>query len=102
MRRNTTPTHTLTVEGIDLTGANDVWVTYGSERSAVTIKDPTVAYDDETTTITVTLTEAQTSQLLGESVEVQVNYVLDGAHYATDIATVELGRNLLREAMLDA
>lgn len=111
MRRNTTPTQVLIVDGIDLTEATEVWVTYKTNTRKMTIKDPVVTYTGgETTeqgtteghtTIEVTLTETQTASLSAGTARVQVNFVLGGKHCATDIASFPVPDNLLEERMLD-
>lgn len=99
MRRYTTPTHTLTIEGVDLTEAK-VWVTYENVKGRFTVDDASVSCDDDVTTIEVTLTEKQTASLSAGSAKVQVNWVLGDRRGATDIKTVKVLENLLEKELL--
>lgn len=96
MRRWTTPTHTIRVKGIDLTGA-DVWVTYTQGAKTLEVANPQAAYDGEDTSLEVELTQAQTAGFSTYApVEVQVNWVTrDGKRDATAIKTVAVERNNL-------
>lgn len=99
MRRYTTPTHTLTIEGVDLTEAK-VWVTYENVKGSFTIDDAVVTFDDDVTTIEASLTEKQTASLSTGNAKVQVNWVLEGRRGATDIKTVKVLDNLLERELL--
>lgn len=99
MRRYTTPTHVLTVEGVDLTGAR-VWVTYENATGNFTVEDADVAPDGEDSVVTVTLTEAQTASLSTGRAKVQVNWTLGGRRCATEVKTVEVTENLLGRELL--
>ena len=99
MRRYTTPTLELVVEGVDLT-AMSVWVTIEQHRRKVTIDQPDTDCDGEDTTILVPLSQEQTSAMKVGSARVQVNWT-DGHGYrnATEIATVDVEENLLQEVL---
>lgn len=99
MRRYTTPTHTLTVEGVDLTGAK-VWVTYENATGRFSVTDMDVSLDGENTVIEVTLTEAQTSSLSTGKAKVQVNWTINGKRCATEVKTIRVLENLLEEELL--
>lgn len=100
MRRYTTPTHTLTVEGADLTGAS-IWVTYeGSAGNTFTVTDMDVTLDGEDTVLEITLTEEQTASLATGKARVQVNWTNGGRRAATVIRTVKVTENLLEKDLL--
>lgn len=102
MIRYTTPTVTLTVEGVDLT-AQEVYVTFQQRNRTLTIQSPSMELSGEDTVITVPLTQVQTGGMSEGTASVQVNW-LDGQGHrdATTIGTVEVGRNLLAEVVEDA
>lgn len=96
MRRWTTPTHELVVEGVDLTGC-DVYVDYkqGSRTRRVKCEPE---YDGSDTVLEVTWTQEQSAVFKPGEVEVQVNWITEaGDRDATKIATFEATRNLLNE-----
>lgn len=91
----TTPTHTHTVKGIDLTGY-DVYVSYKQGRREIDVKADEVAFDGNDTTITVSLTQPQTGQFREGSVSVQVNWVTaDQKRDAVKVKSVEVDENLM-------
>lgn len=107
MRRYTTPTETLVVEGIDLTGY-DVRVTFRQGGRQLTVTDPTIEvltgqgeqHDRTDTKLTFTLTQAQTGAFQHGVCEVQVNWISsDGARDATEIKQVPVPANLLAEVI---
>lgn len=103
MRRYTTPTLTLVVEGIDIT-ACDVYVTLRQGKRLLTLTDPemeTEVVEQRTDTkLTVTLTQEQTALFEAVPVDVQVNYISsDGARDATEVKRVEVWPNLLQEVI---
>ena len=105
MRQYTTPTIQLLVKGVDLTAADDVWVTFADRTRAIilTLDSPTVAASGDDTQVSVTLTQAQTAQFIANTLsDVQVNWMDDSARYATDIASVNVYENLLKEILPNA
>lgn len=103
MRRYTTPTLTIIVEGIDLT-AMDVRVTLKQGKRSLTISDPemeTVSEEGRTDTkLDVTLTQEQTALFEAVPCKVQVNFIdQDGARDATECKTVDVWPNLLPEVI---
>lgn len=97
MRRYTTPTVELVIEGIDLTGC-EVYVTLSQQGSEITttIGDGDMAYDGEDTTITVAYTQEETARLTEGRAKVQVNWLdSNGARNCSSIATVQVTGNLL-------
>lgn len=101
MRRFTTPTLTITVEGVDLT-AQEVMVTFQQRNRTLTVERPAMELVDGDTVISVPLTQLQTGGFAEGSAEVQVNW-LDGHGHrdATTIGAVQVERNLLAEVVDD-
>lgn len=105
MRQYTTPTMQLLVKGVDLTAADDVWVTFADRARAITLtKDsPTVAASGSDTSVSVTLTQAETAQFIQNTLcDGQVNWMKDGLRYATDIVSISVYENLLKEILPNA
>lgn len=100
IRKWTSPTQELTVEGIDLTSA-DVYVTFqqGDETLTFSGEDITVAYEDPDTVITVHLTQEQTGVFTNKAILVQVNWVQDGERDATDIVWFNPTENLYKRVI---
>ena len=102
----TTPTITLTVEGVDIS-ANDIYVSLEQGPLELTktgndIIVTTDTHDQVTDTIIkLTLTQEESAAFnFGKSVSVQVNYISsDGVRDATEIKTVSVMRNLLDEVI---
>ena len=101
MRRFTTPTLTITVEGVDLT-AQEVMVTFQQRSRTLTVEQPTMALVDGDTVISVPLTQLQTGGFAEGSAEVQVNWLDGNGHRdATTIGAIQVERNLLDEVVED-
>lgn len=98
MIRYTTPSLTMTVKDVDLTGEH-VWVTIADRGLSVkvTIDNPTVVLSGDDSVITVSLTQKQTALFpAGIKVFAQVNYMtLLGVRHATSINEIEVHQNLL-------
>lgn len=102
MRRYTTPTMELVVQGIDLT-ASDVYVTMRQQGRELTIENADVALDGEDTIITFSLTQEQSATFREGRARLQVNWLdADGRRNATNIAAVEVAGNLLERTVGDA
>lgn len=101
MRRYTTPTVTVEVEGVDLTSST-VLVTFQQRSNRLTVEGPTMTLQDEDTIISVPLSQLQTGGFAEGSVEVQVNW-LDGYGHrnATTVGAIQVERNLLAEVVED-
>lgn len=101
MRRYTTPTVTVEVEGVDLT-ASTVLVTFQQRNNRLTVEGPSMALQGEDTIISVPLSQLQTGGFAEGSVEVQVNW-LDGYGHrdATTVGAIQVERNLLAEVVAD-
>ena len=99
MIRYTTPTITLTVEGVDLT-TSTVLVTFQQRSNRLTVEGPSMALQGEDTVISIPLSQLQTGGFSEGSVEVQVNW-LDGYGHrdATTVAAIQVECNLLAEVV---
>ena len=105
MKRYTTPTHEIIIEGISLVDCN-VYVTYKQGSNVLTFSNDDISLEEETkdetvnTIIAIHMTQDQTA-LFDEHgiIEVQVNWTQDGERNATDIALCKVERNLLSEVI---
>lgn len=99
MRRFTTPTVTVEVEGVDLT-TSTVLVTFQQRSNRLTVEGPTMALQGEDTIISIPLSQLQTGGFAEGGVEVQVNW-LDGYGHrdATTVGAIQVERNLLAEVV---
>ena len=105
MRRGTTPTVSLTVSNddgtpCDLTGASN-YVTFEEVGTGYELTksgaDLDVSFDDDVTTIDVTLTQAETLAFHpNRIVKVQLRAKLDDAAIASEIASINV-RDILME-----
>lgn len=94
----TTPAVTLTLKGVTFDGTEKVWVSIRQKDSEIDITDATVDASGEDPVITFVLTQEQTSGLALGAALIQVNWVTsEDERGATDIATVNVTRNLLDE-----
>lgn len=98
MRRYTTPTIELTVEGHDLT-SSVVYATFSQGQKVVTITDLTMALDGEDTVITIELSQLDTARFVAGTCKVQVNWTQYGKRNATEIKTINVTPNLLEEVV---
>ena len=98
----TTPTLTLTVENIDLTG-QDIYVTIeqGSHELTKSGADLTVAYAEPDTAIEFKLTQEESASFAyNRPAQVQVNWISqNGVRGATNISQVSVLKNLLDEVI---
>lgn len=102
----TTPTITLTVEGVDIS-ANDIYVSLEQGRIELTKSGSDLIVTTDThgqvtdTVITFTLTQEETASFnVGKAVSVQVNYInSSGVRDATEVKTINVMRNLLNEVV---
>lgn len=101
MRRFTTPTFTMVINGFDLSEAT-VYVTFKQINTVVTVESPTVTYADGKSTLEVTLTEEQTGMLHVGNAQVQVNWVKDGVREATEVVTKKITDNLLEAVLIES
>lgn len=96
IQRGSTPTHTFTVTE-DLTGADDVFVTYAQDSAPVIIKHGADCSVTSTTVVTQ-LTRTETLKLNpNQQVRMQIDAPFpDGSHPVSDIVITNVGE-LLRE-----
>lgn len=98
----TTPTISLTVEDIDLTG-KDVYVTLeqGSHQLTKKGNELAISVEDTDTNITLTLTQEESGMFdYSRNVAIQVNWISsNGVRSATDIKKIDVMRNLLDEVI---
>lgn len=98
----TTPTLSLTVEGVDLSGM-DTYVSLEQGQKELTktgddlIIEPIIGEETTDTKITFTLTQEESASFdFGKSVSVQVNYISSSnVRDATEVKTIPVMRNLL-------
>lgn len=94
----TTPAVTLTVKGVTFDGTEKVWVSIRQADKKIDIDDATVDSSGTDPVITFVLTQEQTAGLSLGAALIQVNWITtDEERGATDIVTVNVGRNLLDE-----
>ena len=99
MRRYTTPTLSLVVEGVDLTGMH-VYVTISQGRTELTLTNVTTSFESSNTVISIALTQEQTERFRVGEAQVQVNWVGgDGHRNATTIGRMQVDDNLLRRVV---
>lgn len=110
--RGTTPTFELSLEGVDLTAANNVYVTFvqdnpaGYNKSTVTKTGEDIEVRKETQqtdTVSYVSVYMTQSEMLGFGVgrvSIQVNWTYaDGSRAASEIASIDLTANLLPEVI---
>ncbi len=96
--RGTTPTIQLTV-GTDISAATVIWLTIEDDYGREVTLDKT-ALTVTATTVSGTLTQAQTLSLTAGRVRIQLRALLStGSAAATDIMTAELG-DILKEGAI--
>lgn len=97
--RGTTPTLTLTFtdQGLDLTAADKVYVTFdfGGEQLTKESEDLTIGAK----TIGVHLTQAETLAFPEGSVDIQVNWLIDAERYASEVVRYPFSRQLIDEVL---
>lgn len=105
MRQFTTPTLPLMTEGVDITGADYIWVTFSDKtRNQVVTKDQSdlmnLEFDGENTIFDVRLTQEETgSFIVNAKVDVEVNWMIGSQRLATEIKTLNVKENLLKQVM---
>lgn len=93
--RYTTPTQELVLNGADLTGC-DVYVSYQQGLIGVDVEADSVEYANGKTTVTVSLTQKQSSKFRAGKVGVQVNWIYpNGKRDATTKKEIDVIGNLL-------
>lgn len=96
--RGTTPTFTLTFpETVDLTEADNVYVTFTSGSNILTKTGN--ALDVSAHEVSVYLTQAETFGFDTGVVEIQVNWTLSGNRLASEIKKYSISKQLLNEVL---
>lgn len=99
MRRYSTPTVDVILEGLDATGMR-VDVTFKQRGHILTFEDAAKALEGEDTVVSVPLSQVQTGGLAEGAVEVQLDlYDGHGHRVPTTIGTVEVERTLRAEVV---
>lgn len=100
MRRYTTPTVELIVEGVDLTEYT-VYVSFVQGRHALNIEGAECSLDEDgNTVVAVSLTQLQTAGFQEGAARVQVNWLdLAGNRNATEIGKLSIEPNLMEETL---
>lgn len=94
MRRYSTPTVDIVLEGLDAT-AMRVDVTFEQRGRELVVEDATKALDGEDTVVSVPLTQVQTGNFTEGTVEVQLDLFDGNGHRVpTTIGTIEVERTL--------
>lgn len=99
--RATTPTFTLTFteEGLDLTTASNVYVTFEQKDVNFTKQGADLAIEEKT--IDVFLSQEETLQFQIGMVDVQVNWTMaNGRRASSDVKQVEISKQLLRQVVV--
>lgn len=107
LRRYTSPSYTLHIQNIDLSGNTDVYVTLRQKDKVQTYTDEdllityvTDGVEVPETQIALNLDQVETAAFdVGLIIEVEVNWLSEGKRYATNIALIEPLRNLLEEVL---
>lgn len=96
----TTPTHTIRIHGIDLTGCR-VFVDYRQGCWELHKEAEYVAFEDGVTTIRVTLSQRESGSFKPDSkVSMQVNWLYaDGSRDATIVREFDNLRNLYEKVL---
>lgn len=95
----TTPTFTLTFteKDLDLTQAQNVYVTFRSGAVFMTKTGEDLTVDEKT--IGVTLTQEETAQFVMGAVEIQANWTQGGKRIASEVATYDMTKQLLTKVV---
>lgn len=95
MRRYTTPTVTVTVEGVDITGC-DVYVTIAQGQHAATFENAPMELVDSDTAISVDMSQCETAGFRPGLAKVQVNWIDEyGKRNALQEGAIAIDGNLL-------
>ena len=92
MRRGTTPDYLLSIPGYDLSECK-VYVTVQQYANAITLTSDRLEIEvqDDTTSISFRLTQAETLQFKSGNAEVQVRFIdSEGTAQATDIGRIDI------------
>lgn len=97
--RGTTPTFTLTfpAESVDLTEADEVYVTFTSGANIVTKSGNDL--DVSAHEIGVYLSQTDTFKFSVGNVDIQANWMINGNRIASEVKPYEITRQLLNEVL---
>ena len=95
----TTPTFTLTFteRNLDLTQAQNVYVTFRSGAVLITKTGEDLTVDEKT--ISVFLTQEETARFIMGSLQIQANWTQNGRRVASEIATYDMTGQLLTKVI---
>lgn len=97
MTRYTDSAFTITATNAHFSTAREIHITFRQAYSTLDITNVSVLGDTE---LIVTLTQAQTAQLREGTAELQINYIgSDGQRRASNVATVDVSKNLLQRVI---
>ncbi len=98
--RATTPTFICTFddEGLDLTTAHNVYVTFEQASKSITKSGEDIEIEPKQ--ITIYLNQAETLRFNEGKIEVQANWTMaNGRRACSDVVNVELSKQLLRRVV---
>lgn len=91
----TTPTFTLEFpesSNIDLTQADDVFVTFGYRGAILTKTGAALTIAEKS--VSVYLEQSETMQFPVGDIQIQVNWIVDGSRFASEIVKYPISENL--------
>lgn len=97
--RYTTPTFSLTFTeaSLDFTQASHVYVTFTSGLDVLTKSDSELSIEPKV--INIRLTQEETAAFGQGMVDIQVNWTIAGNRFASEIAKVDMSRQLMERVV---
>ena len=97
--RGTTPTLTLTFteQGLDLTAADQIYVTFEYKGQKLTKSTTELTVGEKT--ISVYFSQAETLAFPEGYVDIQANWLMNGDRFASEIVRYPFSRQLLNEVL---
>ena len=97
--RYTTPVFTLTFteKDLDLTQAEEVFVTFKQACQVMTVTGEDLTVGEKT--ITVSFTQEETAAFCEGDVEIQANWIIAGKRAASEKVTYQFTDNLLKQVI---
>ena len=93
MIRGTTPTFILTVDGVDLTMAKNVYVTFAQRNTKLTKTGQDIEVSSGQ--VEVYFSQAESLKFSTGAIMIQMNWTYDdGSRACTDIVSTDVGKNL--------
>lgn len=100
MKRGTTPTFTLSLDGIDFELLNTIYVTFKQDNNVITKSNADITLDAQNNLINVSLTQAETLSFRQGYVYIQLRAVTKGGNaVATDIVRIDAS-GILKEGVI--